>query len=214
MQSEDNFLITSILFAMIVGGTLYATRIPSFTPISAPVAEPETLLDLTREQVLGPTYGGEDRLKRSYVLVEFGDYQCPPCQRLHQQLKTFVAARKDRVALAFRHYPLIRMHPGAFDAALYAEAARDQGQFWPMHDLLYQNAHGLARKGLDAYAQQLHLNKAVLKHSLQTTANARVRADLQDALDWHLGGTPTLILLAPNGLARRVGFEQLESLIP
>ena len=51
-------------------------------------------------------------------------------------LKPAVSAADEQTGSPF---PLTEVHPLAQLAALAAEAAGQQGQFWPMHDLLYEN---------------------------------------------------------------------------
>ncbi len=105
------------------------------------------------------------------------------------------------------------MHPRAFDAALYAEAAREQGKFEEMHDLLYAKDARLAPDDLERDARQLHLDLPALRKSLKTTARMRVRADMDDALAFDLSGTPTLLLCEPGGRARQINFQELETAI-
>jgi protein-disulfide isomerase len=69
-------------------------------------------------------------------LVEYGDYQCPFCAQALPGVKRILSRYEYRVLFVFRHFPLVSQHPRAWRAALAAEAAGAQGQFWPMHDHL------------------------------------------------------------------------------
>jgi protein-disulfide isomerase len=42
-----------------------------------------------------------------------------------------------KVRVAYKHLPLVQLHPNAEKAAEAAECARDQGKFWEMHDALF-----------------------------------------------------------------------------
>lgn len=72
------------------------------------------------------------------TIVEFGDFQCPACKAAHPAVKQILNEYPDDVYFVFRHYPL-PMHRNAKIAAYAAEAAGEQGQFFEMHDLLYEN---------------------------------------------------------------------------
>jgi thiol-disulfide isomerase/thioredoxin len=72
------------------------------------------------------------------TIVEFSDFECPYCGAAHPLLKETLREFEGKVRLAFKHYPL-PSHPRAVPAALAAEAARMQGKFWEMHDLLFAN---------------------------------------------------------------------------
>ena len=51
-------------------------------------------------------------------------------------------------------------------AALAAEAAREQGKFWEMHDKLFANQQALDRADLEKYAQELGLDMDKFKAAL------------------------------------------------
>ena len=74
------------------------------------------------------------------VVVEFGDFQCPSCQRHNLEAQptideTFVD--QGQIMWVFKNLPL-QVHPQAPAAAVAAECAGDQGRFWEMDTLLYQ----------------------------------------------------------------------------
>ena len=39
----------------------------------------------------------------------------------------------------YRDFPIQSIHPNAIPAALAAECADDQGKFWEMHDIIFEN---------------------------------------------------------------------------
>ena len=72
------------------------------------------------------------------MVQEYSDFQCPFCRRWYDT--TLPVLRQqigEDVALAFLHFPLVRIHPNAGNAHLAAECANQQGKFWEMHDLLF-----------------------------------------------------------------------------
>ncbi|MDX6547490.1 MAG: hypothetical protein QOG33_1040, partial [Gaiellales bacterium] len=69
------------------------------------------------------------------TLVEYGDFQCPYCGQAEGAIRELLRDFGD-VRYVWRHLPLNDVHPRAQLAALAAEAADEQGAFWPMHDLL------------------------------------------------------------------------------
>jgi protein-disulfide isomerase len=87
------------------------------------------------------------------LVVEYGDYQCPFCKKFAIEdypklIQDYIQTGK--VRLEFRQYPIIgRNSDGSIDqqgesfhAAEAAVCAQDQGYFWQMHDLLYENSVG------------------------------------------------------------------------
>ncbi len=85
----------------------------------------------------------EDRLYgkigAKVALVEYGDFQCPACAAYWPAVQQLKAKYPNDLVIAYRHFPLVNVHPLATPAAVAAEAAHAQGKFWEMHDKLYEN---------------------------------------------------------------------------
>src|SRR6267378_2168142 len=92
------------------------------------------------------------------TLVEYGDFECPYCAAAHVILKEVQTIMGDQLRFVFRHFPLTQIHPHAGPAAEASEAAGAQGQFWEMHDLLYENQPRLDAMHLLGYAEDLNLD--------------------------------------------------------
>ncbi len=128
------------------------------------------------------------------TIVEFSDFQCPFCGRVKPTLDTLLRSYGPDVALVYRHNPL-PFHENALPAALAAEAARAQGKFWEMHDLLYAHQQDLDRAALEGYALKLGLDLARFKADLDgQTGKARVDRDADDARRFSTGGTPVFFI--------------------
>jgi protein-disulfide isomerase len=94
------------------------------------------------------------------TIVEYGDFECPNCKQAAPAVKLLLERFAARTRAVFRHYPLEDVHPHALAAAQAAECAGAQGQFWPMHDLLFANQEHLKVKQLHSYAERLGLDMA------------------------------------------------------
>src|SRR5438105_11520846 len=86
------------------------------------------------------------------TVVEYGDFECPNCKQAAPAVKLILERFAGRIRLVWRHFPLEEVHPHALLAAEAAEAAGEQGKFWPMHDLLFENQAHLKAKQLHGYA--------------------------------------------------------------
>jgi diadenylate cyclase len=144
------------------------------------------------------------------TLVEYGDYECPYCGRMHPVVKELRERLGDRLRFVFRHFPLDSVHPNARRAAEAAEAAASQGRFWEMHDLLYENQDDLGEEALRRYATRLGLDPAHFEEDLEERAHApRVREDRFGGERSGVEGTPTFFV---NGV-RYEGPRDLEALL-
>jgi len=133
------------------------------------------------------------------TLVEFGDFQCPPCANLSEPINQLERDYRSRLRIIFRHFPLPN-HQHAREAALASEAASRQDRFWEMHDLLYRE-QAVWSKAPDvrvlfsAYAGMLGLNIDRFKKDMESEqAKARVKSDEQQALALGLATTPTIFI--------------------
>ena len=88
------------------------------------------------------------------TVVNYGDYQCPGCQKTHRSTEKLARELLDRVRLVHRHFPLVKSHPRALRAAEAAEAAAAQGKFWEMHRLLYLHPDKLGDRDLHRYGNE------------------------------------------------------------
>jgi protein-disulfide isomerase len=91
------------------------------------------------------------------TIVEFSDFQCPHCSRLQPVLKQVLDEYPNEVKLVFKHYPL-STHKLARHAVRAAEAAREQGKFWEMHDLIFANSSSLTESSFTGFAEELNLD--------------------------------------------------------
>ena len=110
-----------------------------------------------------PTNHVEGKDTKNVTFIEYGDYECPICEEFYPAVKQVAADEANNITFQFRNLPLTQIHPNAFAGARAAEAASDMGQFWQMHDLLYENQNSWVPSSnpltfFDTYASSLGLN--------------------------------------------------------
>jgi protein-disulfide isomerase len=133
------------------------------------------------------------------TLMEFGDFQCPPCANLAEPINQLERDYHSRLRVVFRHLPLAN-HPHAREAALASEAAGLQGRFWEMHDLLYREQpvwSNAPHVGVlfSAYAGMLGLDIDRFKKDMESDkAKAQVGFDEGQAMTLGVRSTPTIFI--------------------
>lgn len=72
-------------------------------------------------------------------VIEFGDFECPACNQFAEITEPDVRAQLVNTGkLRFRFIDIpLSMHRNTLNASVAAACADEQGQFWPLHDLLY-----------------------------------------------------------------------------
>lgn len=128
------------------------------------------------------------------TVVEFGDFECPYCAAAAPVLRALVDTSDDRIRLVFRHFPLFQPHPYALTAALAAEAAGEQGAFWPIHGKLYAHQDRLRDVDLTQYAGELGLDTGSIAGPAAQRFGDAVERDYAAGADLSVHGTPTVFL--------------------
>jgi protein-disulfide isomerase len=128
------------------------------------------------------------------TMVEFSDFTCPYCQLVRSGLEAFVEARKARVKLVYKPFP-IESHPGALELAQAGEWARDQDLFWPMHDALFAAPGAHTPEELATIAHDVGGSSSALLAALGDGRYLpKIKASQAEARAAGLKGTPTLFL--------------------
>ena len=128
-------------------------------------------------------------------LVVYGDYECPYSRKTQQTVDGVFEERPGQIRYVFRHFPLMKIHPHAEDAAVAAEAAGAQGQFWAMHDLLYERQDRLEKADLVSYAAELGLDDQRFADDLQSgTHRDTVRGHIRSGVGSGVAATPTIFI--------------------
>jgi protein-disulfide isomerase len=155
------------------------------------------------DHVLGPA-------DAPVTLVEYGDFQCPHCRAAHFYLKNVLATMGDDLRFVFRNMPLTQVHPMAQPAAEAAEAAGAQGQFWPMHDAIYEHQDMLSPALLARLGQRLGLDMQRFTDDMASHRFLpKVKEDFMSAVRSGAAGTPSFFI---NGEPYEGAFDD-ESLI-
>ena len=147
------------------------------------------------------------------TIVEFSDFECPYCSKFANTIKKVANDYSDSVKLVFRQFPLTRIHKNAQKAAEAALCAADQGKFWEMHDLLFDDQKALKVEDLKEKAASLGLQTEEFTECLDTSKHAEtVRKDLYDGVRAGVSGTPAMFI---NGrpLSGQVPYESLAKIV-
>lgn len=134
------------------------------------------------------------------ILVMYGDYQCSQSAEIYILVKDIQrqlsdSLGKDYLCFIFRHFPQHQIHSHAQRAAEAAEAAAVQGQFWQMHEVLFNHQHELGDGYLVEYANHLGLNICQFLRDLSRGAHIdRINEDIEGGRLSGVTAAPTLFI--------------------
>ena len=175
-----------------------------------------TKLDLTKDPYVEamkkidlngrPTRGSRDA---KVVVVNFDDFECPFCSRMHQTLfPELLKEYGDRVEFVYKDYPLTEIHPWATHAAVDANclAAQNNDAYWDFADHIHANQREVSsEKGRDAQfaaldrmtleqGQKHNLDQSKLQACVKAQNEDAVKASMHEAEGVGVTATPTLFV--------------------
>src|SRR3984957_6882170 len=143
------------------------------------------------------------------VVVNFDDFECPFCSRMHQELFPEIFKEYgDRITFVYKDYPLTEIHPWAVHAAVDANclAAQNADAYWDFADYIHankrevdgQNSPAARFDAIDKMAilqgQKHNLDAGKLQACVKAQDENEVRASMKEADDIGVSATPTLFI--------------------
>jgi protein-disulfide isomerase len=153
-----------------------------------------------------PSRGNKDA---KVVVVNFDDFQCPFCSRMHQTLfPELLKEYGDRVEFVYKDYPLSEIHPWAIHAAVDANclAAQNNDAYWDFADHIHANQREVSsEKGRDAQfaaldrltlerGQKYNLDQPKLQACVRAQNEEAIKASMKEADGVGVNATPTLFV--------------------
>lgn len=77
-------------------------------------------------------------VEASVQFIVYSDFECPYCAQFSGTIKKIKDTFGDSIIIAFRHFPLSK-HRKALLASIASECAAEQGEFWEMHDKIFED---------------------------------------------------------------------------
>src|SRR5881275_776045 len=167
-----------------------------------PYAELMKKIDLSGR----PTRGNKDA---KVVAVNYDDFECPYCSRMHQTLfPQMLKEYGDRVLFIYKDYPLSQIHPWAIHAAVDANclASQNNDAYWDFADYIHNNQGQVnSEKGAEAQfsaidrmtlqqGQKRNLDLPKLQSCIKAQQQDTVKASIKEAESLGVEATPTMFV--------------------
>ncbi|MBT3835687.1 thioredoxin domain-containing protein [Candidatus Woesearchaeota archaeon] len=140
------------------------------------------------------------------TIVEWSDFGCFFCEKFYVETLGQIEeeyVKTGKVKIVYRDFPWEEAHPGATKAAEAAECAADQGKFWEMHDMIFEDKIEGGVGGVTAYKQyasKLGLNTKNFNTCLDSGKYAdEIEKDKKDGIIAGIKGTPGFIIGPSDG---------------
>jgi protein-disulfide isomerase len=118
------------------------------------------------------------------TLMEFGEYENEDCAKANEIVKQLLEEYEGKIRFQFRHFPLTMIHQRSLKASESAVAAAQEGKFWEMHNLLFQNRRNLGTTSLKLHSKEAGIrNKKFLDDLVNGVYGWQVQDDLKEGLN-------------------------------
>jgi protein-disulfide isomerase len=167
-----------------------------------PYAEIMKKMDLANR----PVRGNADA---KVVVVNFDDFECPFCSRMHQTLFPLILKEYgDRVKFVYKDFPLSEIHPWAMHAAIDANClgAQNNDAYWDFADYVHSRQREVnSEKSLPAQLAALDritaeqgekhgVDQDKLQACMKAQKDDAVKASIKDGENIGVSATPTLFI--------------------
>lgn len=132
------------------------------------------------------------------TLIEFSDYHCPYCARHAKTVMTQLQEHyidTGKLRFVMRENPIPTLHPRAQAAAVAVLCAGDQGNYWGMHDALFNDQKAKTDDAFKAMAETIGLDAAAFNTCLTSNKfDAQIKADQAEGQKLGISGTPSFVM--------------------
>jgi protein-disulfide isomerase len=186
----QNIFIWLFVAALGAGLVIFVGRV--IAPTTLP-GEAEFAIDIAENEWV------RGNVESNITLVEYGDFQCPACRNAHPVVRGLIEEHGENVRFVYRHFPLA-IHRNATPAARAAEAAGQQGKFFEMKSILFENQSAWAELGdpeetFLGYARELGLDLEAFGVAYESdTVRERIEANRQSGRELGITGVPAFFL--------------------
>lgn len=192
--------LSTTLPLLLSGGALVLVfAFPPYWQMSAP--------ELTQKIPSGVSENGHPWIgaeRPKLTIVEFSDYRCFKCKKMHLYLRKLVNAYPETLRLVHRHFPLdhtinpIVKEPfyiGSAKLAIVSIFAASKGKFWEMNDALFNIADETEAINIRDLASEVGISYEEIKYVFQNKKLwNQLKRDIRAGLQYKLTGTPGFII--------------------
>ena len=129
------------------------------------------------------------------TLMEFGEYENEECAKANEVVKQLLEEYEGKIKFNFRHFPLTRIHQRSMKAGEAAVAAAQDGKFWEMHNILFNNRRTLGTTSLKLHSKEAGVkNKKFLDDLVNGIYGWQVQDDLKEGIDRGVKEVPAFFI--------------------
>lgn len=158
-----------------------------------------------------------ERVAQEVHILKYSDYQCPACKAYIPMQEQLEEEYGDLVEIEYRHFPL-GGHQFARLAAWSAEAARNQGKYKEMHDMIFDSQEewsgGNAREHFIELAEELELDIEQFENDIDSDETHQlVESQRQEGIRRMVNATPTFFVNGHKLQQNPQNYDQFKAMV-
>ena len=220
LSEEMRILVGFVLGIAVLGGITIALQYQPPKPVHPPTFKPggDLVSESMRPYLMRPDIHLKGDTPAPITVVEFADYQCPSCKHAVLRVDDLARQWNGKVRFSFRNYPL-KSHAWSFLGAEAAEAGGGQGQFWKMHDYIYDHQSDLESVSFNIarftdYARAIGLDVDRFKDDMASHKyRSRVQHDLMDGDKAGVTQTPSFFIVTSKEIWKFTSVDDVASVL-
>jgi len=131
--------------------------------------------------IIGPDEIFVGKKDAPVTVIEFGEYESEECAKVNEVVKQVLEEYDGKIRFQFRHFPLTMVHQRSLKASESAVAAAQEGKFWEMHNVLFQNRRNLGTTSLKLHSKEAGVkNKKFLEELVNGVYGWEVQDDIKE----------------------------------
>ena len=190
--------LPSMFFFIVVSAVLMGF-FPPYWQLKPPPLSPDVTTGATEDGY--PWIGAENP---ELTIMEFSDYQCFQCRKMHYFLRRLISAHSTEIRLIHRHFPMddrynplvrTQFHVGSGKMAIISLYAQFKNQFWKVSDFLFNIGGEKQDFNTEAISKLMNVSSGELVAAMKSKVlRLKLKHDIAMGLEYGISGTPSFVI--------------------
>jgi protein-disulfide isomerase/uncharacterized membrane protein len=192
-------LTVAFITLFLTGAIILLLFFPPYWHLKPPALSGKVPTGITEDG--HPWIGAQDP---ELEIIEFTDYQCFQCKKMHFFLLRLIEKHPDKIRLIHRHFPMDhtinplvhkQFHAGSAKLAILAIFATEKQKFWEMNDLLFNLSGNKEVVNIQSLADKTDIDFSEMRHVFRDRKLwMKLQNDIKDGIQYGVTGTPGFII--------------------
>jgi protein-disulfide isomerase len=200
--NSNSIAISIVIAGIIIAGAIFITKDSGGSVVVNNPSDNTGTVNLNDFRKLQKDDHVKGNRNAKVTMVEFSDFECPFCARIHPSLSRILEERDD-VNWVYRHFPLSSIHSRALGSAIASECIADlagNDAFWQFVDNVFSEENQLGTVFYNSQAENFGINISDFETCINSKEiSDKVTEDLNEVIVSGGTGTPYVVIITASG---------------